>query len=141
MVLLAQAADLSGGVRQAILGVVFDLFKSKDEAYKVFFLVSAAIHAASAFLYLVVHQKQKEARELTEREKERRNGGGRRAITCHQTQQKSEHSRNVADQPCSDLVQMVFGEAHERNRGNRPLSRQRPRPEFAGPYVLCPAAG
>ena len=77
VVLFAQAVDLSGGARQAILGVVFDLFKSRDEAYKVFFLVSAAIHAASAFLYLVVHQKQKEARELTEREKERRNDLGK----------------------------------------------------------------
>ena len=68
---------------QAILGVVFDLFASKDEAYKVFFLVSAAIHAASAFLYLVVHQKQKEARELIERENAKKNGSGRMEYTKH----------------------------------------------------------
>ena len=64
--------------------MVFDLFKSKDEAYKVFFLISAGIHAASAFLYLVVHQKQKEARERTEREQQRRKGSaGRMEYTRH----------------------------------------------------------
>ena len=63
--------------------MVFDLFKSKDEAYKVFFLISAGIHAASAFLYLVVHQKQKEARELTERQQHERKGSGRMEYTRH----------------------------------------------------------
>ena len=96
VVLLAQAVDLSGGARQAILGVVFDLFKSRDEAYKVFFLVSAAIHAASAFLYLVVHQKQVEARELTEREKERRKGGGRMEYTKQLAATRVENYRRQA---------------------------------------------
>eukprot|EP01046_Picozoa_sp_COSAG06_P077597 COSAG06_NODE_25345_length_639_cov_1.014815_1_plen_87_part_00 len=62
---------------------MFDLFASKDEAYKVFFLVSAAIHATSAFLYLVVHQKQREARELIERENAKKNGSGRMEYTKH----------------------------------------------------------
>ena len=71
-------------------------FKSKDEAYKVFFLVSAAIHAASAFLYLVVHQKQKEAREATEREKERRKGGGRMEYTKQLAATRVENYRRQA---------------------------------------------
>ena len=84
------------GARQAILGVVFDLFKSRDEAYKVFFLVSAAIHAASAFLYLVVHQKQKEARAEVEREKARRQGGGRMEYTKQLAATRVENYRRQA---------------------------------------------
>ena len=49
-------------VLPAILGVVFSMFNNRDEAYFWFFIISAAIHAVSAFLYLVVHQKQQEAR-------------------------------------------------------------------------------
>ena len=60
---------------------MFDLFTSKDQAYRVFFLISAGIHAASAFLYLVVHQKQKEARELADREQQARKGGARMEYT------------------------------------------------------------
>lgn len=45
-----------------ILGIVFSMFKNRDEAYFWFFIISAGIHAGSAFLYLVVHQKQQEAR-------------------------------------------------------------------------------
>lgn len=51
-------------VLPAILGVVFSMFENRDEAYFWFFILSAGIHAGSAFLYLVVHQKQKEAREV-----------------------------------------------------------------------------
>ena len=90
----AQAS--SGVALQAILGVVFDLFKSKDEAYKVFFLVSAAIHAASAFLYLVVHQKQVEARAEVEREKARRQGGGRMEYTKQLAATRVENYRRQA---------------------------------------------
>jgi hypothetical protein len=51
-------------VLPAILGVVFSMFENRDEAYFWFFILSAGIHAGSAFLYLVVHEKQKEAREV-----------------------------------------------------------------------------
>lgn len=40
------------------------MFENRDEAYFWFFILSAGIHAGSAFLYLVVHEKQKEAREI-----------------------------------------------------------------------------
>ena len=48
------------------------MFENRDEAYFWFFILSAGIHAGSAFLYLVVHEKQKEARELASSE----SGGG-----------------------------------------------------------------
>lgn len=46
-----------------VLGVVFGIFANRAEAYFWFFIISAAIHSVSAFLYLVVHEKQQEARE------------------------------------------------------------------------------
>ena len=61
-------------VLPAILGVVFSMFENRDEAYFWFFILSAGIHAGSAFLYLVVHEKQKEARELASRSSA--SGGG-----------------------------------------------------------------
>lgn len=60
--LCEQASILPRLLLPAILGVVFTSFKSRDEAYFWFFIISACIHAGSAFLYLVVHQKQAEAR-------------------------------------------------------------------------------
>jgi hypothetical protein len=42
------------------MGVVFDLFSTRAEAYKCFFLIAAFIHIFSSFLYLQVYQAQKD---------------------------------------------------------------------------------
>ena len=72
-----QASILPRLLLPAILGVVFTSFESRDEAYFWFFIISACIHCGSAFLYLVVHQKQAEARmNLAEASKGNGGSGG-----------------------------------------------------------------
>jgi MFS family permease len=51
----------------ALLGIAFGLFPSRAEGYKVFFLISAAIHFVSSVLYLKVQWTQNTARAQAKR--------------------------------------------------------------------------
>ena len=99
--MMAYSGIVPSIVLPGILGVIFSMFKSREVAYKAFFLIASGIHIFSSFLYLKVGQAQKA--ERAKRETGRGAGNGldeaRQNYTRRLAAARTEDYRRAAGRP------------------------------------------